>query len=157
MESNTHPMLHDIYNFKKLSPMLAASGQPDEEELADLASAGYTVVVNLALLDDQRYSLADERGTVEGLGMKYVYIPVDFAAPREEDFANFVAAIDENQHERVLVHCAANKRVSSFLGLYWHLRQRKPITEAFALQRNIWEPDAVWSAFIARKLAAREG
>jgi uncharacterized protein (TIGR01244 family) len=150
-------MLHDIYNFKKLSPMLAASGQPDEEELADIARAGYTVVLNLALHDDVRYSLADERGTVEGLGMKYVHIPVDFAAPSDEDFNNFVAAMDENKNQRMLAHCAANKRVSSFLGLYWHLRHRKPTTEAFALQRDIWEPDAVWSVFIARKLAAREG
>jgi len=43
------------------------------------------------------------------------------------------------------VHCAANKRVSVFLGLYWHLRQNRPLDEAFALQRDIWEPDAVWS------------
>jgi protein tyrosine phosphatase (PTP) superfamily phosphohydrolase (DUF442 family) len=110
-------MLSDIYNFKKLSPLLAASGQPDEEELVDIASAGYTVVLNLALHDDPRYSLADERATVEGLGMKYVHIPVDFAAPTDEDFNNFVAAMDENKNQRILVHCAANKRVSSFLGL----------------------------------------
>jgi protein tyrosine phosphatase (PTP) superfamily phosphohydrolase (DUF442 family) len=150
-------MLHDIYNFKKLSPLLATSGQPDEQELADIARAGYKVVLNLALHDDARYSLADERATVEGLGMKYLHISVHFAAPTDENFDSFVAAMDENQHQRMLVHCAANKRVSSFLGLYWHLRHRMPITEAFALQRDIWEPDAVWSAFIARKLAAGEG
>jgi protein tyrosine phosphatase (PTP) superfamily phosphohydrolase (DUF442 family) len=149
-------MLSDIYNFRKLSALLSASGQPDEEELADIARAGYKVVLNLALHDDPRYSLPNERCTVEGLGMKYVHIPVDFAAPRSEDFERFVAAMDENQNQCMLVHCAANKRVSSFLGLYWHLRQSKPITEAFELQREIWEPDAVWSVFIERKLAASE-
>ncbi len=149
-------MLNDIYNFRKLSPLLAASGQPDEQELADIARAGYTVVLNLALHDDARYSLADERGTVVGLGMKYVHIPVDFAAPTDENFERFVAAMDENQDQRMLVHCAADKRVSSFLGLYGHLRQGRAVTEAFELQRDIWEPDAVWSKFIARKLAALE-
>ena len=150
-------MLNDIYNFKKLSPLLAASGQPDAQEFVDIARAGYTVVLNLALHDDPRYSLADERGTVEGLGMKYLHIPVHFVAPTDEDFDSFVAAMDKNQHQPVLVHSAANKRVSSFLGLYWHLRHRKPIAEAFARQRDIWEPDAVWSEFIARKLFAIKG
>ncbi len=63
-------MVSDIYSFRKLSPTLSASGQPDEQELAEIASAGYEVDLNLALHDDARYALADERGTVEGLGMK---------------------------------------------------------------------------------------
>ncbi len=48
-------------------------------------TAGVDVVINLALHDDPRYSLADERGTVEGVGMTYVHISVQFAAPQESD------------------------------------------------------------------------
>ncbi len=61
-----------------------------------------------------------------------------------------------NKGQVMLVHCAANKRVSAFLGLYWHLYQRKPVEESFELLREIWEPDEVWSKFIARKLIASE-
>lgn len=149
-------MLRDIYNFRQLSPQLAASGQPNEQELFAVAKAGYKVVFNIALHDDPRYSLPDERGTVEALGMKYVHIPVQFAAPTDKDFEEFVWAMDENQDQVMLVHCAANKRVSAFLGLYWHLHQGKPVGEAFQLLRDIWEPDEVWSKFIARKLAASD-
>jgi uncharacterized protein (TIGR01244 family) len=150
------PMLSDIYNFRQLSPHLAASGQPDEQELAAIAKAGFAVILNIALHDDPRYSLPDERRTVESLGMKYVHIPVQFSAPTDEDFDRFVSAMEEGKDQVMLVHCAANKRVSAFLGLYWHLLLGIPLEEAFALQRDIWEPDPVWLTFITRKLAARE-
>ena len=147
-------MIHTIYNFRQLSQSLAASGQPDEQELAAIAHAGFQVVLNIALHDDARYSLPDERRTVEMLGMRYVHIPVQFASPTDEDFENFVSAMEDCKTQVTLVHCAANKRVSTFLGLYWHRCLGTPVAEAFALQRDIWEPDAVWSAFISRKLGS---
>ena len=149
-------MLRDIFNFRQLSPVLATSGQPNEHELMAVAEAGYRVVLNLALHDDPRYSLPDERRTVEALGMKYVHIPVQFAAPTDEDFELFVRAMEENHDQVMLIHCAANKRVSAFLGLYFRLHQGKAADESFELLREIWEPDEVWLKFIARKLAASE-
>jgi uncharacterized protein (TIGR01244 family) len=145
-------MLRDIYNFRHLLPHLAASGQPSEQELAEVAKSGFKVVLNIALHGDPTYSLPDERFTVESLGMKYIHIPVQFTAPTDEDFDKFVSAMEGNKDQMMLVHCAANKRVSVFLGLYWHLCLGQTIEEAFALQRDIWEPDAVWATYIARKL-----
>ena len=145
-------MLSSIYNYRQVTPQLAASGQPDEEELAAIAQAGYEVVLNIALHDDSRYSLRDEERTVRSLGMRYIHIPVRFEAPTEEDLRLFFQAMDENVNSKLWVHCAANKRVSAFLGLYWHLRIGQPVEQAFALQRDIWEPDSVWSTFIQRAL-----
>jgi uncharacterized protein (TIGR01244 family) len=149
-------MIDSIYNYRQVTPQLASSGQPDEQELAAIAAAGYEVVINLALHDDPRYALADEPGTVASLGMKYLHIPVQFAAPTDADLAAFFAAMDENMDAKVWVHCAANKRVSVFLGLYLHLRRGKSAEEAFALQRDVWTPDAVWSRFLARALGGTE-
>jgi GNAT superfamily N-acetyltransferase/protein tyrosine phosphatase (PTP) superfamily phosphohydrolase (DUF442 family) len=145
--------LASIYNYRQLGPRLAASGQPDEHELAAIAAAGYELVVNLALHDDPGYSLPDEPGTVRGLGMRYIHIPVRFDAPTRDDLLRFFEAMEANRECRTWVHCAANMRVSVFLGLYWHLREGQPLEQAFALQRDLWEPDPVWQAFIARALA----
>jgi protein tyrosine phosphatase (PTP) superfamily phosphohydrolase (DUF442 family) len=145
-------VIDEIYNYRQIDARLATSGQPDEPELAAIAAAGYTVVINLALHDNPRYALADEPGTVASLGMKYVHIPVQFDAPTDADLERFFAVMDENSDTKLWVHCAANKRVSVFLGLYLYLRCGKPADEAFALQRDIWAPDAVWSQFLARKL-----
>src|SRR3954462_9878389 len=99
-------MLSDIYNYRQVTPVLASSGQPDEQELAEIAAAGYELVVNIALHDDPRYSLADEQGTVRALGMRYVHIPVLFDAPTDADLQQFFDVMEQNRHAKVWVHCA---------------------------------------------------
>lgn len=144
-------------NFRQADATLATCGQPTEEQLASARSGGFEVVVNLALHDDPRYSLQDERGTVEGLGMTYVHIPVQFSAPSEADLLAFFEAMDASQGRHVLVHCAANYRVTAFLGLYRQLRQGWPSDQAFELMRTVWTPDDVWKHFIESMIAKHGG
>ena len=143
----------EIFAFRQATPNLATSGQPQEDELAAIADAGYEVIINLALHDDPRYSLKDEASSVRELGLKYVHIPVQFDAPSTNDLTKFFDAMASHKHRRVWVHCAANKRVSAFVGLYYCLREGWPEETAFALLREIWQPDEVWSTFIATQLA----
>jgi uncharacterized protein (TIGR01244 family) len=150
-------MTHDnapsaIYNYRAVDDAIGTSGQPTVAQLSGIAQAGFRTVINLALHDDPRYSLPDEAGTVRSLGMNYVHIPVQFATPAEEDLRAFFAAMDAHGGEKVWIHCAANMRVSAFLGLYRVLRQGWPQGKAFELMRGLWEPNEVWSAFIAKML-----
>jgi len=144
--------LSGIRNYRAVDEMLATSGQPSAAELAAVAAGGFKTVINLALHDDPRYSLPDEAGTVQSLGMDYVHIPVQFAAPTEADLLAFFRAMDEHRAEKVWVHCAANKRVTAFLGLYWVIKDGWPRERAFQLMHELWQPDDVWAAFIARTL-----
>jgi len=143
----------DIYNYRRIDEKLSTSGQPSVEELAAVAREGFEVVINLALHDDPRYSLPDETGTVRALGMTYVHIPVPFNAPTEQNLFACFAALEEHRDRKVLLHCAANKRVSSFLGLYRVIRQDWEVEPAFATMRDIWEPNGDWAPFIAGMLA----
>ena len=147
----------DIYNYLRIDEMLATSGQPSEEELAAVARDGTEVVINIALHDDKRYALPDEPRTVESLGMTYVHIPVKFDAPSERDLLAFFRAMESHAGRKVLVHCAANKRVTSFLGLYRVLRLGWDAETAFAPMREIWEPNEHWAPFIAAMLEKRDG
>jgi uncharacterized protein (TIGR01244 family) len=143
---------HKIHNWRAVDERIGTSGQPTEAQLAQIAAAGYRTVINLALHDDPRYSLKDERAAVEGLGMDYVHIPVQFASPTDDDLDRFFAAMDDATGQKVWVHCAANMRVSAFLGLYRVKRQGWDRERAFELLRNLWEPNETWSAFIERSL-----
>jgi uncharacterized protein (TIGR01244 family) len=140
-------------NFRKVSDTLYTSGQPTESQLASARAAGVEVVINLALHDDPRYSLEDERGCVESLDMTYVHIPVQFGAPAEADLLAFFAAMEAHRERPTLVHCGANYRVSAFLGLYNALKLGRPPDEAFALMDSVWKPDPVWTQFIEDMLA----
>jgi len=146
-----------IYNYRPVDDLLATSGQPTEGQLAAVARDGFAVVINLALHDDPRYSLPDEAGTVKSFGMEYVHIPVQFSAPTEADAEAFFAAMEQHQGKKVFMHCAANMRVSAFVGLYRVLRQGWQREEAFELMSTVWQPNEVWSAFISMMLAKSRG
>lgn len=142
-----------IYNYRPIDANLATSGQPSEEQLAAIAAEGYEVVINLALHDDPRYSLRDEAGAVQSLELDYVHIPVKFDAPTAQDLHRFFEAMEHHANRRVWVHCAANMRVTAFLGLFRVLRQGYSEERAFEPMRSVWEPNTVWTAFIASQLA----
>jgi protein tyrosine phosphatase (PTP) superfamily phosphohydrolase (DUF442 family) len=132
-------------------------GQPTEAQLAAARHAGVEVVINLALHDDPRYSLVDEQGCLEALGMTYRHIPVQFAQPAESDLLEFFGAMDQARDRHILVHCAANHRVTAFLGLYRQLRQGWAADRAFELMRSVWTPDNVWADVIDSMLEKHGG
>ena len=142
-----------IHNYRAIDTRLATSGQPDEEQLAAIATEGYEVIINLGLHDDPRYSLEDEPGTVQALGLEYVHIPVRFDAPTTHDLHAFFEAMERHAHRRVWVHCAANMRVTAFVGLFQVLREGDSDEHAFEPMHSVWKPNATWSAFIASQLA----
>jgi len=89
--------------------------------------------------------------------MKYIHIPVAFDAPQEGDLLAFFEAMEEHRKENMFLHCAANMRVSAFLGLYKAIKRSEPTDEAFALMKTIWEPNFVWSSFISTMLEKYRG
>lgn len=147
------PALSSIHKYRAISDTLGTSGQPTVAQLGSIAAAGYKAIINLALHDDPRYSLPDEPGVVRSLGLSYVHIPVLFTAPSEADLLAFFAAMEAHQGEMLWVHCAANIRVSAFLGLYRAIKQQWQVEPAFDLMRGLWQPDSVWTSFIETMLA----
>jgi len=143
--------LERICNFRWRAPNLATAGQPLEEELHVVADAGFEVVIDLALLDAE-YSLPDEPGLVHSLGMAFFHIPVIWENPTLENLQQFFAVMHQVQGRKVFLHCAANMRVSVFLALYRILQDGWPYADAMAQVLDIWEPDAVWQAFIQKAL-----
>ena len=139
--------IENIRNFVSLSEHLATAGQPSEQQVQDLARAGFEVIVNLGLLDP-RYCLADEAGLAHSLGMTYHHIPVDFNAPRFEDLSQFFDVMDGSHNRKVLAHCAANYRVSSFVALYGQARLGWSVDQANAHIKRVWELNDTWRQFI---------
>lgn len=141
----------DIRNYREVDGTLLTSGQPTEAQLSSVAQSGVQVVINLAPHTSPS-ALKDEPASVAALGMEYVHIPVVFSAPAEADLLAFFAAMDASRARKVLVHCAANKRVTAFLGLYRVIKQGWSRDQAFALMHSVWQPDATWAQFIAAML-----
>lgn len=145
--------LDSIFNYLPLTDSLITAGQPTELQLAAVKAAGFTRVINLAPHGLEN-SLPDEAGVVARLGMDYLHLPVDFKHPADSDFVTFCAVLQQAQaqQQKVLVHCAANMRVSAFMFRY----RTQILGEDRALAEQdlhrIWKPFGAWAAFIEREI-----
>ena len=136
-----------ILNWRRLSPVLTSSGQPSEAQLGEIAALGISEVINLGPHAHVQ-ALPDEAAIVAALGMRYTYIPVDFAAPTEGDYAAFASAMAQAEAagRTVHVHCIVNARVSAFF--YRYRRDAIGAEAARAELNSVWEPAGVWASFI---------
>jgi protein tyrosine phosphatase (PTP) superfamily phosphohydrolase (DUF442 family) len=144
-------MLSDIYEFRPVHDRLATSGQPTEPQFLTIRDAGFEAIVNLALPTSDN-AIKSEGSVVTGLGMIYIHIPVDFAAPSSDDFDAFCGVMNAFEGKKVFVHCAANKRVSAFIYLRRVLKQEADPAVALVDLESVWQPDVVWSRFITDQL-----
>ncbi|MET0183644.1 MAG: protein tyrosine phosphatase family protein [Caulobacterales bacterium] len=137
----------DIYNWRRIDARLTTSGQPNEEQLAEIQKLGVTDIINLGLREHER-ALADEGARASALGMRYVHIPVAFDQPTEDDFAKFCAAMADMRGATIHVHCIANMRVTAFLYRYQRDVLGAPDEHARAAMDSVWQPGGVWAKFI---------
>jgi protein tyrosine phosphatase (PTP) superfamily phosphohydrolase (DUF442 family) len=142
-------------NFVPVSERIHTSGQPSPSQLSGLHEKGYELVVNLAP-PTSAGSVAEEGMLVAQAGATYVNIPVDWHAPRYEDFVLFSDLLDRAGPRRTLVHCQINKRASLFTFLYRVVREGANPDAAYANVTAIWAPDEQWANF-AREVLKRHG
>lgn len=141
----------DIYNYIKVDDRIITGGQPTEQQIRDAAAEGFRAIVNLATWHPQN-SLPDEAGLAQSLGIAYYHIPVQWQNPTPNDFAQFVATMERIGDAKVLIHCAANYRVSAFFALYALKRLGWTEQQADEFMARIWKPGEhpLWDAFIER-------
>ncbi|MDZ7769442.1 MAG: hypothetical protein U5K38_10390 [Woeseiaceae bacterium] len=75
-------------------------------------------------------SSLDEDRLVKSLGMEYMHIPVEWAAPTASDFYLFAGAMQRAPEKKTLLHCQANYRAAAFSFLYRVLHEDLPVAEA---------------------------
>ena len=141
--------IEDSYNFRRIHESLTTSGLVTVAQLNDLHREGYDAVINL-LPDSHERGVADEARIVRDQGLDYVYIPVDFEAPKHADLDAFADAMDARPGQKIHVHCAANYRVSVFYSLYALRNRLCTQDEANEIVQDVWNPaeHPPWVAFI---------
>ena len=145
--------MKEIYNYQFLDEKLSSSGMPTAEQMKEVAEAGTQVVINLALVTSPG-ALPNEDTVVEALGMKYIHIPVEWNNPTKQNLDDFFAAMDEHREKKVLVHCQANYRASSFIMMYRVRRLGWKKEDAIPIMEKMWNPEdfPVWQTFINENL-----
>ncbi len=139
------------YNFRSIDEAVDTSGLLSEEQLLELRTSGYEAVINL-LPHDNQHAIENEENIVTSQGVDYLYVPVDFSAPTEQDYAEFVKTMTSCQGKRVLIHCAANYRVSAFYAMYAYEHLGWSATRCREHIASIWQPEnnPPWEQFISK-------
>ena len=143
----------DAFNYKKVSETISTAGLLSEQQIDSLKPQGYQCVINL-LPNDSEYALQGEKERIEGQGISYYYIPVEFSAPTEHDYFDFENTMKALQANKTMIHCAANYRVSAFYAIYAMHNLGWSVNEATEHIASIWNPAEYdpWETFIARML-----
>lgn len=143
--------VENIRAYLRVDENLSTSGMPRAEQFADIAQAGFNMVINLALPTSDN-ALANEGELVTRQGMAYLHIPVNFENPAVEDFERFTQLLSATSGQKVWVHCAANMRVSAFVFLHRLRTQSASRAEAECDLRRIWEPEGAWRDLLNAQL-----
>ena len=143
----------DAYNYRKIDDQLATAGVISEEQLGELKTEGYQAVISL-LPASSEYAIAAEPDIVMSQGLDFTYIPVDFSAPTREDYAQFERAMQANGDRKLMLHCAANYRVSAFYSIYAVRHLGWTREQAYDFIGAIWnlEEHPVWNSFVGTML-----
>ncbi len=140
--------MKEIFNWHRVNENITTSGQFTEEQFAQIANLGVTHIVNMGL-HDHKYALPDEKNLVTTNGIEYIYQPVDFNNPTDDDFATFCEVMERLDGETIHIHCIANYRVSAFLYRYYRDVKGEGAQKARDEMLSIWKPEGVWADFIA--------
>ena len=146
--------VEEIFNFVRINEQIITGGQPTAEQFKAAGDDGIGTVINLAPSDAANNALPEEPELLAGLGMDYIHIPIDWDAPKPEHFTAFCSAMEEVGNKKVLVHCAANYRVSAMVSCYGMSHLGWSEAEADALVSKIWSSvpeysmNDIWQTFI---------
>ncbi len=116
-------------------PALVTSGQPTAEQLAQLAAAGVSVVIDLRAKAEPRGF--DEPATAARLGLEYHNVPVDGASVGAPEFDAVRALLAASSTRPTLLHCKSANRVGAVLVPWLVLDERRSREEAVEIARQV--------------------
>jgi tyrosine-protein phosphatase SIW14 len=113
--SGTQPSA--LKNFQEVDASLYRGAQPNEDGFRELAQLGVHTVVDLRGSGGRS---SKEAQIVDGLGMKYVNVPLDgFKAPTPEQVSKLLGILENQSDGPVFVHCRRGAdRTGTILALY---------------------------------------
>ncbi|PWT89140.1 MAG: hypothetical protein C5B55_11880 [Blastocatellia bacterium] len=102
----------NIKNFGQMDDRFYRGAQPRQEDYKSLADLGIKTVIDLRK-DPESY----EKPSVEGLGMRYVNIPMsDTEYPPSNQIEEFLKLVNDPSTGKFFVHCAGGRHRTGVMG-----------------------------------------
>ena len=108
-----------ITNFTKVDAVVACGGATETAALGGLKNDGFKAVINLRQASERGANVEENKAKATELGLKYIHIPFNTAAPENKTVDEFLATITDKSNQPVFIHCASANRV----GAVWMVKR----------------------------------
>ena len=108
-----------ITHYTKVDAVVACGGATETTALEGLKNDGFKAVINLRQASERGANIDENRARATELGLKYIHIPFNTAAPENKTVDDFLATISDTSNQPVFIHCASANRV----GAVWMVKR----------------------------------
>jgi protein tyrosine/serine phosphatase len=130
-----------IRNFGKMDDRFYRGGQPRAADFRDLLELGIHTVIDL-----RNDPSSNEQVIVEGLGMRYVNLPMsDTEYPRSTQIELFLRVVNDPVTGTFFVHCSGGRHRTGVMGAVYRLKN------------NLWNYDQTYSEMLNYDFYSRWG
>jgi uncharacterized protein (TIGR01244 family) len=102
-----------------------------------LKKEGYVSVINLRQATEPGADIEASRAAAQAVGLKYLHMPFNVAAPDTKVVDGFLAAVADTSNQPVFIHCGSANRV----GGMWMIK--RVLQDGWALDRARTEAEAI--------------
>lgn len=102
-----------IVNFAKVESTVACAGATSAAALADVKKKGFASVLNLRMATEQGADIDAGASVAKALGLTYIRLPMNTAAPDPALVDGFLKAVTEKKNQPVFIHCASANRAAA--------------------------------------------
>ena len=125
----------EIRNAKQPFPGLLTGGQPSQAQLIEAKEKGYKTIISLRTRAET--GEWDEEKTVQGLGMKYISIPIGSANDLSSKNAKaLISALSNPKDYPMMLHCASGNRIGALFAVDAGLNQHIAAEKALQIGRD---------------------
>ena len=119
-----------IVNFSKVDAVVACGGATETNALDGLAKDGFKSVINLRMASEANANIELNAAHARSLGLNYIHIPFNAAAPEPRVLEQFLAAIANKANQPAYVHCGSANRVGAVWLVKRVLQDGWPVAKA---------------------------
>lgn len=115
-------------NMRQPTPFITSAGQPSEADIHQLKQLGYSAIIDLRGLSENRGY--NERKVVKSVNLDYLTIPISSAADLTLANTKKLDSILSKHSGDVFIHCASGNRVGAMLALHAFYIEGASVEEA---------------------------
>jgi uncharacterized protein (TIGR01244 family) len=142
-----------ITNFTKVDAVVACGGATQTAALEGLKADGFKSVINLRQASETGANIEENRTKATELGLTYIHIPLNAAAPENKTVDDFLAAVNDKSNQPVYIHCGSANRVGAVWLVKRVLQDGWPVEKATAEAKLIGLTSAPLEQFALKYIA----